>query len=96
MAGLSEVTCAGSDGPCPFAAGSGCDDGRMPGCHCLCFDPCDEECGHQICAQWHAWFDSLPDDQAREIIRVYWVEPMKTTLAEALIEVAGGEESPSA
>jgi hypothetical protein len=86
MTGPIEVPCAAGTGPSPFA--DGCECGTA-GCHCLCFDPCDEECGHEICAQWHAWFDTLPADLAREIIRVYWVEPMRVTLAEALIEVIG-------
>jgi hypothetical protein len=89
MTSLSDVPCAGGDGPCLFADGCECD----AGCHCLCFDPCDEECEHEACARWHAWFDTLPDDLAREIIRVYWVEPMRVTLAEVLIKLAGEEES---
>jgi hypothetical protein len=48
VADLSEVPCAGGDGACPFAGE--CDyDAR---CHCLCYAPCDEECGDELCAAW--------------------------------------------
>jgi hypothetical protein len=89
MSDLSEVPCAGEKGPCPFTGDCNCGSR----CHCPCYVACDEVCEHEACARWRAWFDSLPDEVAREIIRVYWVEPMKATLAEALIEVAGGAAS---
>jgi hypothetical protein len=80
---LSEVPCAGGDGPCPFTGECDCD----ARCHCPCYAPCDEECGDEMCAVWRTWFDSLPDETAREIIRVCWVEPMKATLGQALLRV---------
>lgn len=83
MADLGAVPCAGGDGACPFAGE--CDCGSR--CHCLCYPACDEGCADEMCALWHTWFGTLPDEMAREIIRVCWVEPMKVTLGEALIKV---------